>query len=294
MLHRSVLACGDGKKGEDNAETKWPQRFARKSGPPREVAATQARCDAHWAHSLEGGRSIDPEQPGFGTAGIFPAVGGRAFEVEAVAGTQAVVALMLEPDFEFAPQDVEKFLAFVRVRFSAASARFHSEEMWLHSSVTPGEKFHAYFGIGLEDFAFVGTHERGSVAVGIKERNDIGFVKARDAAQRGDGRTHLAALKGAKKTDGDACGTGHLCEGKSALHTQTAEDLSGRLASFGGNNRVALFFQNVNDGGGVEPARAPKKNSTLQQAHIRFGIETITAFRALRRDESEGFPSAQR
>jgi len=47
------------------------------------------------------------------------------------------------------------------------------------------------------------------------------------------------------------------------------------------------------DGGRIEAASAAEKNRPLEQAHIRFGIETVAALRALRRNEAECLPGAQ-
>src|SRR6266853_898176 len=49
----------------------------------------------------------------------------------------------------------------------------------------------------------------------------------------------------------------------------------------------------MSDGGRIEAASAAEKNRTLEHAHIRFGIKTVTALRALGRDEAEGLPGTQ-
>ena len=125
--------------------------------------------------------------------------------------------LMLEPNFEFAAKNVEEFFAFMGVRFTAAAARFDTEEVRLHDGVAPGEKLHAHFGIAFEDFAFGGTDESGGIAVGVEKRGEVGFVEARDAAQRGDGGTHLAAFQSAEEPDGDTSSAGDLRERKAAF-----------------------------------------------------------------------------
>ena len=55
--------------------------------------------------------------------GIFPAMGRGALEIEAIAGLETVMALIMEPDLKFTAQDVEKFLAFMSIRFAAAARR---------------------------------------------------------------------------------------------------------------------------------------------------------------------------
>ena len=54
----------------------------------------------------ERGRSVDPQNPDFRTPRVLPAVRRGAFEIKAVAGFQAIVAAIMQPDFEFAAQDV--------------------------------------------------------------------------------------------------------------------------------------------------------------------------------------------
>jgi len=204
------------------------------------------------------------------------------------------MALMLEPDFKFAAEDVKEFFAFVRIGFAAAAAGFDAKEMRLHGGVAPGEQLHADFGICFENFAFRGANERGGVAVGVEKRDDVGFVEAGNAAKCGDGRMHLAALERAEETNGNVSGAGDLREREAALNAQTTKMLAGRLARFGGNDGDTLFFQDVNDGCGIEAAGAAQKNGALQKAYIGFGVEAITALRALGSDEAERFPGTQR
>jgi hypothetical protein len=76
----------------------------------------------------------------------------RAFEVKAVAGFQAVIPLVVKPDFKFAAQDVKEFFTFVGVGFAAAAAGLDTEEVRFHGGVAPGEKLHADIGAGFKDF----------------------------------------------------------------------------------------------------------------------------------------------
>ena len=69
------------------------------------------------------------------------------------------MTLGVQPDLEFAAQDVEEFFALVRVGFAAATAGFDAEEMRFHGGVAPGEKLHADVGAGFQDFALRGTDE---------------------------------------------------------------------------------------------------------------------------------------
>ena len=45
---------------------------------------------------------IDPQHPSFGPAGIFPAMRRGTFKIEAVAGIEAIVLAVLQPNFEIA------------------------------------------------------------------------------------------------------------------------------------------------------------------------------------------------
>jgi hypothetical protein len=212
-----------------------------------------------------------------------------AFEIEAVAGFQTVMLLAVQPDFKVAAEHVEKFLAFVSVGLTAAAAGFDAEKMRFHGGISPGEELHANVGRRLQDFSLIGPHEARIIAGSLEERQDVGAIEASDAAQRGDGRAHLAAFEGAEETDGDAGGLGDLREGEAAAGAQAAETLAGMRPRFrrGGNDSLAL--ENVNDGGGIETASAAQKNGPSQQAHVGFGIEAVAALGALRRDEAEGF-----
>ena len=128
--------------------------------------------------------------------------------------------------------------------------------MGLHGGIAPGEKLHAHLGTGFEDLALGGANKVLSVAVGFKHREDIGFIKTRDALKCGDRRTHLAALQGTEKTDGNFCGASDLSERQPTFDTQAAEALAGRLQSSGGSGDDTLFFEDVHNRGGIEAASA--------------------------------------
>ena len=216
------------------------------------------------------------------------------FEIEAVTGFELEVPLILQPDFEVAAKDMEELLAFMGVRFAAATAGFDAEEMRFHGGVAPSEQLHADVGAGFENLAIGGVDQGRSIAVGFEKRKKVGFVETRDAAERGDGRAHLAAFERAEKTDGDAGSAGDLREGKTALQAQAAKALAGRLACIGRSHREALFFQDVNNRGRIQSTRAAKEDRALQEANVRFGEEPVAAFGALRGDEAERLPGSQR
>jgi len=203
------------------------------------------------------------------------------------------MTLILQPDFEFAAKDVKEFLALVCVRFAAAAAGFNAKKMRLHGHVAPSQEFHADFRAGLQNFAVRWTDERRSVAVGLEKREEIGFVEARDATKSRDRRAHLAALECAQKAYGDAGGAGDLGEGQAPLLTQASKTLTGRLARIGGSNRKPLFFQNVNNGCRIQAPRAAKKDGALEQANVRFGVQSIAAQGTLGGDETERLPRTQ-
>src|SRR2546423_3815963 len=101
---------------------------------------------------------------------------------------------------------MEKLFAFVSVRFSAAAAWLHAEEVRFHGGVSPGEQLHAYACVGLQDLSLIRTHHTRIFTGGLKERKNIGAIEACDTAQGGNRRTHLAALQRAEKSHGNACG----------------------------------------------------------------------------------------
>jgi len=49
----------------------------------------------------------------------------------------------------------------------------------------------------------------------------------------------------------------------------------------------------MDDGCGIQSFGAAQKNRALQQTHIGLRIQTVTALRAMRRNEAERFPGAQ-
>src|SRR5271157_2831432 len=104
----------------------------------------------------ESRRGIHPQKPGFGTPRVLPTMRRGALEIEAVAGFQDVVLLIVQPDLEFTAQNVEKLLPLMSVRFAAAPSRFDAEQVRLHRGVAPGQEFHADTRRSFEDFAVLG------------------------------------------------------------------------------------------------------------------------------------------
>ncbi len=203
------------------------------------------------------------------------------------------MALIVQPDFKFAAEDVEKLLAFMGVRFAAAAAGFDAEEMRFHGSVAPGEEFHADIGAGFKDFALGRADERLSIAVSFKHGEDIRFVEAGDALKCGNGGAHLTAFEGAEKADGDFGGARDCRQRKAALHAQASKALAGRLASIGWRRDYSLFLEDVYNRGRIEAASAAKEESTLEETDVRLGVHAIVAGGALGSDEPERFPGAQ-
>src|SRR5690348_7370094 len=98
-------------------------------------------------------RRIHPQQPGFGTPGIPPTMRSRAFKIETVSGFEPVMLISAQPNFKFAAENVQEFLAFVGIGFAAAAAGFDSKQMRLHRRLAPGQKFHAHARRCLQDFS---------------------------------------------------------------------------------------------------------------------------------------------
>jgi len=179
------------------------------------------------------------------------------------------------------------------IRFTTAATGFDAEKVRLHGGITPGEKLHADIGTGFEDLALRGPNQVLGVTVCFEQRDYIRLVKTGNAAKRGDGRAHLSAFEGAEKADGDVSGTSDLREREAAFGTQTAEALAGKLGTIGRRGHDALFFEDVDDSGGIESARTAKKQGALQETHIGFGIHAVAALGALWRDQAKSFPGAQ-
>jgi len=159
--------------------------------------------------------------------------------------------LVVQPNFEFAAKDVEKLLALVSVRLAAVSARLDAKEVRLHGGVAPGEELHTDAGRGFKDFAMLRADEALRVAIGFEERHDIGFVKTRDAAKGGNGRTHLAAFERAEETDRNTRGLGYLRKREAAASAQAAKPLTGYLRRIGGSGDDTLFLEHVDDSGRI-------------------------------------------
>src|SRR5258708_6840860 len=157
-----------------------------------------------------------------------------ALEIKTVAMLHAGMLIGVEPDCEFAAQDVQEFFAFVSVRFAAAAGGLDTKKMRLHGSVAPGKKFHADAIGGFENFALDWAHEFGIVPGRLEERKNIGAIVARDAPQGANGRAHLATFEGAQKTDGDSRGAGNLRQREIAALAKAAKTQSGRGGIFGG------------------------------------------------------------
>src|SRR5262252_8531286 len=201
--------------------------------------------------SLERRRSIYPQQPGFCLPRILPAVRCGTLKVEAVAGPEQVVLVLIQPDFEMAAQNVKKFLAFVRVRLAAVAARLDAEKMRFHGSVAPGEQFHANAFGGFEDFAFSRFHHARVLFCRLEEGKNIGPVIARDTAQSGDRCPHLSAFKRAQKADRNVGGFCNLGQRESAPLAKAAEARTGRDRIFRRDRNDTLPFKDMNDSRGI-------------------------------------------
>ena len=200
--------------------------------------------------------------------------------------------LVVQPDFEFTAQDVQKLLAFMSIGFAAAAAGFDTKQMRLHCGVAPCQQLHTDGGAGLKDFTLGRTNKGLGVPVRLEHGKDIGLVEARNAAQGCDRRAHLTALERTEKADRDACGAGHLGQRKTATRTQAAETLAGRLQGIGWDD--ALFLENMHNRSRIQAAGAAKKNGALKHADVGFPVHAVAAFGALWRDQAERFPGAQR
>ncbi len=105
-------------------------------------------------------------------------MGRRTFEIKTIAGPEPVF-LPIERNLQLAPQNVEKFLALVRVRFAAARLSGDSEQVRFHHRITPREQFHAHTWASFQNFAAVRAHQAAVGLRRIEEIKNLGFVKTR-------------------------------------------------------------------------------------------------------------------
>src|SRR2546430_10685161 len=144
-------------------------------------------------------RSVYPQNPSLAATGILPAMGRRTFEIKTIAGPEPVF-LPIERNLQLAPQNVEKFLALVRVRFAAARLSGDSEQVRFHHRITPREQFHAHTWASFQNFAAVRAHQAAVGLRRIEEIKNLGFVKTREFAKRAYGGAHLRALDRTEKS----------------------------------------------------------------------------------------------
>ena len=90
---------------------------------------------------LDYGGCVDPEDCRAGLAGVVPTVPHLAFKIEAVSGAQPE-HLIGQGDVELSADEIQEFLAVVRVVFGAALAWVDVKEVGFHDDLSPGEKLH--------------------------------------------------------------------------------------------------------------------------------------------------------
>src|SRR5690349_14072292 len=209
-----------------------------------------------------------------------------AFKIKAVARLQPIVLAFVQPDFKVTAKNMKELLSLVRVGLPAAAAGFDAKEVRLHRRIPPGQQFHADTRRGFQNFSLGRADKTRIIALRLEEGKYVGAVEARDAAKRGDRRAHLAALECTEKTNRNARGLGDLRKGKAAPGAQSPKTLPRGERALGGQGNYTLVLEDMNDGGRIEAAGTPKKNGTLQQAHVGFAIEPVTALCPPRRDQS--------
>src|SRR5437763_7405522 len=104
-----------------------------------------------------------------------------ALEIKTVTGFQSEL-FITEKNLQLAFQDVQKFLAHMRVRFAAAGIRGDSKEMRLHYSVTPSQQLHTDAGAGFKNFASIRFHQILIGFNGVMKLENVGFVITRQLA----------------------------------------------------------------------------------------------------------------
>src|SRR6185436_9785215 len=74
---------------------------------------------AEFRRLLESRRRVDPQHPGLAAARVFPAMRRGALKIETVARLELVL-LFVQGNLQFSLEDIQKFLAFMMVRLTAA------------------------------------------------------------------------------------------------------------------------------------------------------------------------------
>src|SRR5258706_7465828 len=108
-----------------------------KQGCEQECDAETRLGKAHNFDSLwcsECRRSVDPQQPGLATAGIFSVVRCGALKIKTVAALEMVL-LAVKSDFQFAAQDEEELLSFVAVGLATAGLGRDAKQRGFHGFV---------------------------------------------------------------------------------------------------------------------------------------------------------------
>src|SRR5258708_35202561 len=108
--------------------------------------------------------------------------------------------LGVKPDFKTSTKDVQKFLTFVRIGFSAAATGFDAEKVRFHYRLSPGKQLHANVRSGFEDFSLMRANQARIVAGGFRERGNGGAIGTVDSAEGGVRRAPLSALQGAEES----------------------------------------------------------------------------------------------
>src|ERR1700693_179219 len=101
--------------------------------------------------------------------------------------------------------------------------------MWLHGGVAPGKQFHTHARSGFQNFALRRAHQARIFFGGFKKRKNVGAIKAGDAPQSSDRRTHLSAFECTEKSHRHARRARHLGQRKTAARAQAPKTLAWHL-----------------------------------------------------------------
>src|SRR5215471_745538 len=190
----------------------------------REVSGvTACRMERTRGTISKRGRRIHPQDQRLFLARIRPAMLSAAFEIKAVACLEAVGFTPVETNFQASAQDVQKFLALVRVGFAASGGRRNAEEVGLHHRLSPSEQLHTDAGACLENFSVRWPDAARIRFRRIEEREDVHAVEAGEPAQRCDRCAHLAAFECAQKSHRHFGSLRDARERITALDSQTAQ-----------------------------------------------------------------------
>ena len=121
------------------------------------------------------------------------------------------------------------------------------------------------------------------------------MIETGEPAKGGDRGSHLPALDRAEESDRNIGRARHLRERSFPFQSQTPQTRThrARLRSLASVRQQFVSFEQVNDGGSIHAAGAPKELSAFQNANVGMRIDSVLAMGASRDDQSKILPSTK-